>query len=84
MTADMSNINSKYDYGQGNVVVMDFRWYAPFKGVVDVVIIALVYAMYFWRLFMRLPGIINGTSGIFTTQETVNSEYIGSNYNDLY
>jgi hypothetical protein len=62
--ADISLANGKYDWGSGNVPVLDFRWYAPFKGVADAVIIAIAYALFFWKLFMRLPSIISGSSAI--------------------
>ena len=63
--ADLSLHNSeKYDYGSGKVAVMDFTWYAPYKGVADVVIVAIAYALFFWKLYIRLPSIISGSSAI--------------------
>lgn len=40
--------------------VIDLNWYKPYKKYGDLVITALFYAFYLWRLFCRLPSIISG------------------------
>ena len=50
-------------YTEKTTVALDFSWYAPFKHYGDLVITGFVYAMYLWRLFIKLPGIISGSSG---------------------
>ena len=46
-----------------DLVILDLKWYAPFKNYGDLVITGFVYAMYLWHLFIKLPGVISGTSG---------------------
>lgn len=67
---NMASANSKYDYGQGEAVVLDFRWYQPYKALVDIIIVAFVYAMYFWRLYTRLPAIISGAPAFSSGSST--------------
>ena len=50
-------------YTEATTVSIDFSWYAPFKNYGDLVITGFCYAMYLWRLFIKLPGIISGTAG---------------------
>ena len=40
------------------------NWYAPFKPVGDVIVVAFCWIMFIWSVIRDLPGIINGTSGI--------------------
>lgn len=48
---------------QQDYVILDMSWYAPFKQYGDLVITAFIYAFFLWRLFIKLPNIINGTGG---------------------
>jgi len=50
-------------YTEATTVSIDFSWYAPFKSYGDLVITGFCYAMYLWRLFIKLPGIISGSAG---------------------
>ena len=50
-------------YTNETAIVIDFSWYKPFKAYGDLVITGFVYAMYLWRLFIKLPGIISGSGG---------------------
>lgn len=50
-------------YTEKTTVSLDFSWYAPFKQYGDLVITGFVYAMYLWRLFIKLPAIISGSAG---------------------
>ncbi len=56
-------ISKKYNYGTGNYIIIDVSWYAPYKQFGDKVILAIVWALFLWRLFLKLPGIISGTEG---------------------
>lgn len=40
--------------------VIDLNWYKPYKQYGDVVITGLFYGFYLFRLFSRLPSIVNG------------------------
>lgn len=55
------NVNSKYY--KGEVTVIDFSWYAPFKEMGDNIICIFVYLSFVWNIFLRLPDIIAGAGG---------------------
>ena len=50
-------------YTDETSVVIDFSWYKPFKSYGDLVITGFCYAMFLWRLFIKLPAIISGGAG---------------------
>lgn len=50
-------------YTEATSIVIDFSWYEPFKAYGDLVITGFVYANFLWRLFIKSPGIVSGTSG---------------------
>lgn len=52
------NIGSK-------VVFIDMTWYAKYKPTVDVILSVFLWLFFLWRVFLSLPGIISGTSGIW-------------------
>lgn len=47
----------------GKITVIDLSWYAPYKEYGDLIISAFIYVFFLWRIFVKLPGIINGASG---------------------
>lgn len=47
----------------GQVVVMDLSWYAPYKEYGDTIISAFIYVFFLWRIFINLPNIISGGAG---------------------
>lgn len=53
-----------------------FTWYTPYRPYVNAIIIALVYLIFVWRIFIKLPSIISGTGGgiesVFGMSETAN------------
>lgn len=55
--------SKKYNYGTGSFIIIDVSWYAPYKQFGDKVILAIAWALFLWRLFLKLPGIISGTEG---------------------
>lgn len=59
-------LSSKYT-GKFDAVVLDFSWYREFKTYGDLIITGFVYFMFVWRIFMNIPGIINGTSATVQT-----------------
>ena len=59
----MSGVKSKYYYGD-TLVVLDMSWYAPYKPYVDVILSAMMWAFFLWRLFVHTPGIISGLPGV--------------------
>lgn len=52
------NIGSK-------VVFIDMTWYAKYKPTVDIILSVFLWLFFLWRVFLSLPGIISGTSGIW-------------------
>lgn len=62
---DLSANTGPYDLG-GEVPFLDLRWYAAYKPTVDTIISAFLWACFIWRMFLKLPGIINGAAGTFS------------------
>lgn len=54
------DVNSKYY--TGDLKILDLSWYAPFKPYGDLVITGFVYIFFLWRLFVKVPSIVNGIS----------------------
>ncbi len=52
------------NYGSKKVLLTDFAWYAPYKERVDTVLSAALWMFFAWRVFLKLPGIISGESGV--------------------
>lgn len=67
---------SKYDYG-GQAYCLDMSWYARYKPVVDAFLSAWLWLCFIWRVYTRLPAIINGAAGDF---QVVNSAYESRDY----
>ena len=44
--------------------ILDFSFYSPYKSYGDAIITGFVYALFFWRLFISIPNIINGNAGV--------------------
>ena len=59
-----SNSTSEYFKDIGTAYIIDMSWYAPFKPVGDVIVIAFCWLMFVWRVLHDLPNIIQGGSGI--------------------
>lgn len=49
----------------GRIKFVDLTWYAEYKPTVDVLISAFLYLWFVWRIAHSLPGILNGTSGMW-------------------
>lgn len=57
--------SDKYNYGTGNFIIIDISWYAQYKSFGDKVILAVVWAVFLWKIYVLLPGIISGSVGGF-------------------
>jgi len=44
----------------GEVTVIDFSWYEPYKTFGDNIICIFAYSTFLWHVFLKLPDIING------------------------
>lgn len=60
---DLSAAESEYDYGD-KVAVLDFSWYSRYKPTVDVFLSAFMWGAFLWQVYVRLPSIIGGASGL--------------------
>lgn len=58
---DLSKADSQYDYG-ASAYALDMEWYAKYKPTVDVVLSAIIWVLFAWRIFVRMPSIISGFS----------------------
>lgn len=48
----------------GKATLFNLAWYKPFKPYGDLVFTGFAYLFFIWRLYVRLPSIIGGSSGI--------------------
>lgn len=58
----------------GKVTVIDLSWYAPYKEYGDLIISAFIYVFFLWRIFVKLPSIINGASGDISEITRINTK----------
>lgn len=58
----LGDAEGSLSYG-GTVAFLDMSWYSRYKATGDAIISGFLWAIFAWRMFMRLPGIINGASG---------------------
>lgn len=76
---ELGNTDKNYstiNYG-GRAVALDLRWYKAYKAQVDEIISALMWLVFLWELFKKIPGIINGSSMVMT--KTVEISQYGIN-----
>lgn len=62
VTINLGSATNKYSYGGGTIKVLDMSWYAPYKPSADLIISSLMWLCFAWRVFHRVPSIINGVS----------------------
>lgn len=56
----------EYSYG-GEVVLVDFSFYEPYKPQMDAILSAFLWLWFCWRLVLLLPGILSGNAGVIGT-----------------
>ena len=61
---DLGKAESKYDYG-GQTYCLDMVWYERYKPTVDVFLSAWIWLVFLFRVYTKLPAIINGVAGDF-------------------
>ena len=61
ITMNFGNAKSKYNWG-GTAYALNFDWYAEYKPFVDSILSGIMWLLFVWRVFVRLPSIINGGS----------------------
>lgn len=74
---DLTLADGDIDYGE-KTLLTDFSWYAPYKGTVDSVLGAALWAFFGWRVFLRLPGLISGADGYVGEIRTLSSRSSGA------
>lgn len=76
--------SKKYNFGTGSYIIIDVSWYAEYKDFGDRIILAFVWAMFIWRIFVLLPGIVSGgVGGFFETRDLMSEYSINKSYRDL-
>lgn len=61
ITISLGSYKGSFDYGSGNIVI-DFAWYEPYKPMVDNIIAGIIWAVWLWHMYKRIPDIIAGNS----------------------
>lgn len=56
------DIDSKYY--KGELTIIDLNWYSQYKTYGDLVITGFCYIFFIWRIWVHLPSIIQGSSGV--------------------
>lgn len=59
ITVNLSNAEGKYNYGVGNVNVIDFSWFARYRHYTDPFFSAMLWIGFIWLLVKRLPDILS-------------------------
>ena len=58
----LGDAEGSYNYG-GTVKFLDMSWYARYKSQGDAIVSGFLWALFAWRMFIKLPGIISGVAG---------------------
>lgn len=61
ITISLSSYKGSFNYGNSDIVI-DFSWYAPYKPMVDNIIAGIIWAVWLWHMYKRIPDIIAGNS----------------------
>ena len=61
---DLGATRGSYNIG-GEIAFVDMSWYAEYKPTVDKLLSGLIWLVFCWQSFKRLPGIISGLPGDF-------------------
>lgn len=60
----LENAEGSVNYGD-TAYALDMSWYDRYKPIVDVLLSSMIWVFFVWRVFVRLPNIINGVgSGV--------------------
>lgn len=58
----LADAEGSYYFGP-NMVFVDMSWYARYKAAGDLILSGFFWALFGWRMYLKLPGIINGVAG---------------------
>lgn len=76
---ELGNAESKYDWGD-RAIALDLRWYERYKPTVDVLLSALLWIFFAWRVFRKLPDIISGVAGDTPESNVSDGRFILTHY----
>ena len=58
----LGDTEGSYNIG-GTVPFLDMSWYSRYKASGDAIISGFLWALFLWRLYIKLPNIIHGVGG---------------------
>lgn len=61
---DLGAATGSYLWG-GKQIFLDLTWYSQYKSKMDFILGAIIWLWLAWRVFLSVPGIINGASGVW-------------------
>lgn len=61
ITISLGSYKGSFNYGNSDIVV-DFSWYEPYKPMVDNIVAGIIWAVWLWHMYKRIPDIIAGNS----------------------
>lgn len=64
------SINIESDYYNGELTIIDLSWYSKYKEYGDLVITGFCYIFFIWRIWVHLPGILQGSSSVSDIVDT--------------
>lgn len=60
VTFNLSSYEGKFDFGQD--VTFSMAWFSRYKPTTDSLLSGILWLTFVWKVFVRLPSIINGVS----------------------
>ena len=61
---DLGAADGLIPWGEDRVKFLDLTWYSAYKPVMDSILGGFLWLWLAWRIFLTIPGLINGTSGV--------------------
>lgn len=61
ITISLGSYKGSFNYGNSDIRI-DFSWYEPYKPMVDNIIAGIIWAVWLWHMYKRIPDIIAGNS----------------------
>lgn len=58
----LDDAEGSYYFGP-EMVFVDMSWYVRYKALGDLILSGFLWALFGWRMYVKLPGIINGVAG---------------------
>lgn len=58
----LDDAEGSYYWGE-TIPFLDMRWYSRYKATGDLILSGFLWALFAWRMYLKLPGTISGMSG---------------------